>query len=177
MRAALIGPVTRVQAMARTTRLHEMESEDVVSAGLNFVSGAVGSLFASTASNPGRADTITQHGTEGSARLIGGRLALHWRDARREEIGEAAGTGGGADPMAFTHEWHQAIIEDFTDSFQMGRAPAVTGRVALAVHELIEALTTSSAEGRAVTLETERDPCASPPSASTIAISSGWHRT
>jgi predicted dehydrogenase len=152
---SLAGPVTRVQAMARTTRLHRMDSEDVVTAGLDFANGAVGSLFASTASHPGAAETITLHGTEGSARLIAGRLELSWRDGSTEEIGEASATGGGADPMAFTHAWHQAILEDFAEALAAGRAPAVTGRAALAVHDLIEALTRSSAEGRAVTLETE----------------------
>lgn len=151
---SLTGPVARVQAMARTTKLHRMESEDVVTAGLDFESGAVGSLFASTASHPGGAETITLHGTEGSARLIGGLLEITWRDGRVEQIGAAAGTGGGADPMAFTHEWHQAILEDFAGALETGRDPAVSGRAALAVHDLIEALVTSSAEGRAITLET-----------------------
>ncbi|MEO1308947.1 MAG: Gfo/Idh/MocA family oxidoreductase, partial [Pseudomonadota bacterium] len=48
----LTGPVQRVQAMTRTTALHHMEAEDFVVAGLEFASGAVGSLFASTASFP-----------------------------------------------------------------------------------------------------------------------------
>lgn len=151
----LTGPVARVQAHARTTRLHRMEAEDVVTAGLDFASGAVGTLYATTASHPGAAETITLHGTRGSARLLAGQLALSWRDGRTETLGEAGGTGGGADPMAFTHAWHQAILEDFAESLAAGRPPAVPGRSALPVHHLIEALVRSSAEGRALDLETK----------------------
>lgn len=160
---ALAGPVARVQAMARTTKLHRMESEDVVTAGLDFASGAVGTLFATTASHPGGAETITLHGTRASARLLGPRLDLTWRDGRSESLGAAAGdagstggTGGGANPMAFTHAWHQAILEDFAEAIARNRPPAVPGRAALAVHHLIEALVTSSAEGRAITLPETR---------------------
>lgn len=149
---AFTGPVTRVQAMARTTKLHRMEAEDTVTAGLDFASGAVGSLFATTASYPGVAETITLHGTKGSARLISGRLELTWRDGSTETIGQASGTGGGADPMAFTHAWHQAILEDFAAAITEGRPPAIPGRAALPVHHLIEALVTSSSEGRAIDL-------------------------
>ncbi|MDE3121939.1 MAG: Gfo/Idh/MocA family oxidoreductase [Paracoccaceae bacterium] len=146
------GPALRVQAMARTTRLHRMEAEDVVTAGIDYASGAVGSLFATTASHPGTAESITLHGTKGSARVVSGRLDLTWRDGTTDTFGEAGGTGGGADPMAFTHAWHQAVLEDFADALEAGRPPAVTGRSALAVHHLIEALVTSSREGRAIDL-------------------------
>nr|WP_272210053.1 Gfo/Idh/MocA family oxidoreductase [Marinicella sp. W31]MDC2875910.1 Gfo/Idh/MocA family oxidoreductase [Marinicella sp. W31] len=54
--------------------------------------------------------------------------------------------------MAFTHAWHQAIIEDFAEAIEDGRPPVVSGRAALDVHALIAALTRSSQEGQAVTL-------------------------
>ncbi|WP_068117040.1 Gfo/Idh/MocA family protein [Tropicimonas marinistellae] len=150
---SLTGPVRRVQAMARTTGLHRMESEDFVSAGMEFASGAVGSLVASTASYPGSAEYIVLHGEAGSLRLESGIVTLDWQDGRRETIGApAAGTGGGADPMAFTHAWHQGVIEDFADALKTGRAPLVTGREALTVHRLIDALVRSSREGQAVDL-------------------------
>lgn len=149
---ALAGPVTEVQAMAATSALHRMEAEDHVAAGLRFASGAIGSLVASTASFPGDPESLTFHGTEGTARLVRGILHLHWRDGRQEMRGAATSTGAGADPMAFTHAWHRDVIADFDDAVRMGRAPMVTGAEALKVHGLIDALTTSSAEGRAVQL-------------------------
>ena len=149
---SLVGDVSRVQAMAVRTRFHAMEAEDFVSAGLTFRSGAVGSLQASTAQYPGGAEFIIVHGDTGVARLGAGQLALDWRDGRQEIVGEAWSTGGGADPMAFTHAWHQSVIEDFALAWQQGRAPRVTGREALRVHRLIDALIASSNAGRAIDL-------------------------
>ncbi|WP_270728262.1 Gfo/Idh/MocA family protein [Shimia sp. Alg240-R146] len=155
---ALLGPVTRVQAMARTTDLHHMEAEDFVSAGLEFASGAVGSLTASTASFPGAAETITVHGTLGSAVLSPGALDISYQDGRRETIGQPVTSGGGADPMAFTHAWHQGIYQDFIDALTEGRAPAVSGRDALAVQRLIDTLVASSRQGRALDLPLTEHP-------------------
>ncbi|MEM6408957.1 MAG: Gfo/Idh/MocA family oxidoreductase [Pseudomonadota bacterium] len=148
------GPVRAVQAFARTSKAHEMEAEDFVCAGLEFESGAVGSLTASTASFPGRAEMIRLHCEKASAVLGEGVLEVTWRDGASERFGArggpGGGAGGGADPMAFTHAWHQAVIEDFAGALRKGRDPLVTGRAALQVHALIEALTRSSHEGRMV---------------------------
>lgn len=146
------GPVTRVQAMARTTALHRMETEDFVTAGVDFASGAVGSLTASTASRPGGSESIGLHCANGSARLAQGRLSVDWADGTSQTFGEKAATGGGADPMAFTHDWHQAVIEDFAAALRADRPPACTGREALRVHTLIDAILLSSQQGRAVEL-------------------------
>lgn len=145
---SLAGPVSFVQAMARRSMAHDMEAEDFVSAGLEFANGAVGSLHASTASFPGAPETITLHCANGTAVLGRGVLELYWRNGRQEKAGQGALTGGGSDPMAFTHAWHQGVIDDFADALQGNRPPMVTGAEALKVHALIEALTRSSAEGQ-----------------------------
>lgn len=145
---SLTGPVASVTAMAATTGFHDMESEDFVCAGLRFAGGAVGQLFATTASYPGRGETITLHFARGSAHLEAGELHLNWQDGRRETLGAAAASGAGADPMAFTSDWHRAVIEDFAEAVRDDRPPLVTGRDALQVHALIDALETSAREGR-----------------------------
>ncbi|MEM1398270.1 MAG: Gfo/Idh/MocA family oxidoreductase, partial [Pseudomonadota bacterium] len=66
---SLTGPVRSVLAMAKTTRFHQMESEDFVVAGLEFSNGAAGSLIASTASFPGRPESITLHFDRASLHL------------------------------------------------------------------------------------------------------------
>jgi predicted dehydrogenase len=53
-----------------------------------------------------------------------------------------------ADPMAFTHDWHRAVIEDFATALTENRPPAITGTDALAVHDLIDALIRSAREGQ-----------------------------
>ncbi|WP_298985591.1 Gfo/Idh/MocA family oxidoreductase [uncultured Roseibium sp.] len=149
---SLTGPVIEVQAMATKTSLHDLEAEDFVSAGLRFDNGAVGSLVASTASFPGGAESITLHCQHGSAALKSGRLEILMHDGSVETLGEESATGGGADPMAFTHEWHQAVIEDMADAIADKRAPKCSGREALRVHRLIQALIQSASQKSAVAI-------------------------
>ena len=127
-------------------------SEDFVSAGLEFQTGAVGSLVARTASFPGGAESIVAHGPKGSARLDSGKLVITFRDGRFQVFGEETATGAGTDPMVFVHAWHQAIYEDFSDAVGDDREPVASGHDALIVQALIETLVQSSREGRAVSV-------------------------
>jgi len=149
---ALAGPVAEVAAIAGTTRLHRMEAEDFVGAGLRFAGGALGALVATTAAFPGGTESLALTFEAGSACLEGGTLTVTRRDGVTERIGAAAATGGGADPMAFPHDWHRDIIADFADALRTGNPPAVPGRAALAVHRLIDALLASARDGRSVTI-------------------------
>ncbi|MEM5472530.1 Gfo/Idh/MocA family oxidoreductase [Hoeflea sp. AS60] len=144
---SLVGPAETVQAFFATTSLHRMEAEDFATAGVRFVSGAVGSIVATTSTFPGSAESIVIDGALGTAVLRAGHLEVNWRDGRKEETGEAAATGGGADPMAFPCDWHKALIADFATAIREDRSPRITGREALNVHALIEAMTRSASEG------------------------------
>jgi UDP-N-acetyl-2-amino-2-deoxyglucuronate dehydrogenase len=147
---SLTGPVRAVTALAATTRLHRIETEDFVAGGLEFANGAVGGLMATTANFPGAAEALTLNFTKASATLTGGNLTLAWHDGRIETVGEASNSGGGADPMAFPFDWHMAQIADFADAVEAGRQPVSTGRTALDVHRLIDTLICSGREGRRV---------------------------
>lgn len=149
---SLTGPVTEVTAMSATTGFHQMEAEDFVCAGLRFSNGAVGQLFATTASFPGRGETITLHFAHGSAHLEAGQLRIDRQDGTSEMLGQAATSGAGADPMAFTSDWHRFVIEDFAQALRDSRPPLIPGRSALEVHALIAALERSAREGARVTL-------------------------
>lgn len=146
------GPVTRVQGMIATTALHRMEAEDMAVAGLQFANGAVGSLTASTASYPHGVETITLHYERATLRLGTGSLDVYWRGARTEHEVVVAGGASDNGPVVGNHSWHQAIIADFADAIRAGRAPMVTGRQALASHNLITAIEVSSRDGRIVDL-------------------------
>jgi predicted dehydrogenase len=50
--------------------------------------------------------------------------------------------------MAFPHHHHRAVIADFLDSLDECREPKVSGREALKVHRLIDALLCSAETGR-----------------------------
>lgn len=144
----LLGPVTAVTAMAATTTVHRMETEDFASAGMKFASGAVGSLFATTAAYPGGSEVLWVDGDEGAAELGNGELVLRWRDGRIEREPDSLASGTGADPMAFDHGMHRDVIEDFVDAVAAGRDAPVPARSVMAVHHLIDAVLASSREGR-----------------------------
>ncbi len=147
------GPVAEVTALCATTGLHRMEAEDFVSAGLRFACGAVGTLLASTASRPGRAEEIALHYDAASIRLQRGLLQFDGADGSSEVIGAAAAAGSGADPMAFAADLHRAVIADFAACLDSGAEPLASGRSALPVHALIEAVERSGRSGARVSVE------------------------
>jgi UDP-N-acetyl-2-amino-2-deoxyglucuronate dehydrogenase len=149
---SLAGPVDEVAAITATTALHRMEAEDFVGAGLTFANGAVGALMATTALYPGGAERITIAGTLGTAHLESSSLEMLFLDGRHERFGEPSATGGGADPMAFPHDWHLALHRDFYDALDEGREPRIPGHEALHVHRLIDTLLQSAKERRTVSL-------------------------
>jgi len=144
----LLGPVVSVQAMMRTTPLHQLEAEDWAGALFELQSGAIGSLVATTAQFPGGAETITIQGSKASAHLGSGVLTIKHMDGTTQTTGATATTGGGADPMAFTHAWHQTVIEDFSSALSHGRPPMVPAAEALRTHAVIDAMQLASKSGR-----------------------------
>jgi len=144
---SLSGPVSSVLAMISTSTFHSMESEDFAVVGIEFTNGAVGSLVASTASFPGKPESITLHFEQASLHLEAGQLHVSLRDGSVETFGEQASTGGGADPMAFTHEWHQDILENFVDALSGKSTSFISGEQAMAAHEFIEATVRSAKSG------------------------------
>ncbi|MFT4959348.1 MAG: putative dehydrogenase [Paracoccaceae bacterium] len=109
--------------------------------------------FVIVATPPNAREQVVLNCTKGTAARNATTLSIYHRSGKVEEFGEVADTGGGADPMAFTDEWHQAIIRDFADSLGNGTAPFVTGREALHVHAMIYAIQMSAAEGRRVDVD------------------------
>ncbi|MEL7459924.1 MAG: Gfo/Idh/MocA family oxidoreductase [Pseudomonadota bacterium] len=146
---SLAGPVTAVQAMTATTPLHQMEAEDFAVAGLEFACGASGSFVASTAMYPHRDERIRLHFERASLRIDKTSLDVAWRDGRRETRAPV-GTDAQIPPKFIKQMWHCAVIEDFIDAVQTGRAPMVTGRRALMSHAVIDAVETSARTGARV---------------------------
>jgi UDP-N-acetyl-2-amino-2-deoxyglucuronate dehydrogenase len=136
--------LAEVAAFTRTTPVHRMETEDIACAALRFGNDALGTLNATTACYPGFPERIEMIGTRGTAILSGGKLDLAWHDGRHEAAGEDGMLGGGADPMAFANDAHRAVLAEFLDALDAGRAPSNSGRAALAVHDLIDAVLASS---------------------------------
>jgi UDP-N-acetyl-2-amino-2-deoxyglucuronate dehydrogenase len=148
---SIAGPIAEVTGFATTTSVHRMETEDLVCAAARFANGAFGTIDATTAAYPGFLERIELIGENGTASLAGTELLVQFHDGRRiviEPDGSAGGTG--ADPMAYPHDYHRAVMSDFIDAIQQGRDPRITGDEALKVHRLIDALIETGKTGRPV---------------------------
>jgi len=152
----LAGPVARVQAQMQTSPLHRMEAEDIATALFGFASGASGVLSATTCAYPGATESIALTTTRAQVHLSGDTLRIDWHDRAPDKLspGGEAGTGGGADPMAFTHAWHQAVIEDFATAVRDNRPPLAPPAEALHVHAVIQAMEQAARSGAAVEVAT-----------------------
>lgn len=147
---SLAGPVTAVTAFAATSPLRAIDTEDMVGAGIVFADGAVGTIDATTVAYPGFPERIELACERATAVLDAETLDVFFKDGLHLREGGTVSNSGGADPMAFSHEAHKALITDFLDGLDQNRLPAVHGREALKVQLLIEALLRSAAERRAV---------------------------
>jgi UDP-N-acetyl-2-amino-2-deoxyglucuronate dehydrogenase len=142
----------RVTGLARTSPVHRMEGEDSASALLQFAGGAVAVLQATTAAYPGYPERIELNFTQGTATLEAGQAQVVFATGKTLTLGAHQASGGGANPMAFEHNAHRALLQDFIQAVQNGTAPAVTGRSALGVQQVIEAIMESSRSGHMVAL-------------------------
>jgi predicted dehydrogenase len=135
------GEAESVSSFVTTTPVHRMETEDLVCAAVKFKSGALGVVHATTASFPGFPERIELIGTEGTALLKGTSLEMNIKDQPVFRFATESGAGGtGADPMAFPHDWHRSVLQDFLDSIERQRQPRVSGAEALKVHRFIDLL-------------------------------------
>lgn len=148
----LTGLPERVTGLAATSPVHRMEGEDTAAALLHYPGGAMGVVQATTAAYPGFPERIELNGTLGTATLESGELQVVFASGKRLALGARLGSGGGADPMAFSHAAHRTVLQDFIRAVQAGRTPAVSGRSALGVQEVIECIMESSRAGCAVSL-------------------------
>ncbi|HJS32835.1 MAG TPA: Gfo/Idh/MocA family oxidoreductase [Alphaproteobacteria bacterium] len=148
---SLAGPIVEVTGYSTTTSIHRMETEDMVAAAARFANGALGVIDATTSAFPGFPERIELACKNATAVIAGTALDVRFHDGRvagREADGSGGGTG--ADPMAFPHDYHRALIGDFLDAVANGREPAVSGVEALKVHHLIDALLETSRTSRPV---------------------------
>jgi predicted dehydrogenase len=148
---SLAGPITDVAGFAATTAVHRMETEDYAAVAVRYQNGALGVIEATTAYYPGDAEKIEFIGTKGTAVLSGYGFHARFMDGTEASFSPPLDTmGGGADPMAFPHDLHMAVWEDFLDSIAEKREPRVTAREALKVHHLIDAIIEAGKSGTMV---------------------------
>jgi UDP-N-acetyl-2-amino-2-deoxyglucuronate dehydrogenase len=145
---SLTGLPHEVFAYATTSPVHRMETEDIVAGVLRYSCGAMGTVTATTCAFPGFADRIDIIGTRGTAILDGPALTVKFHDGTEFFTSDSGpGGGAGADPMAFAHDHHRAVLADFLDSIDADREPRVSGRAVLKAHDFIDALLHSAETG------------------------------
>ena len=139
------GEAAEVKSFVATTPVHRMETEDLAVAAVKFKSGALGVVHATTTAYPGFPERIELIGTKGSALLEGTSLQMKFQDGTSFEMKTESGGGGtGADPMAFPHDWHRGVLQDFLDSIEQDREPRISGAEALKVHRFIDRILQSA---------------------------------
>ncbi|MFB3777649.1 MAG: Gfo/Idh/MocA family protein [Bryobacteraceae bacterium] len=148
------GPARKVYGQWQLGALHKIESEDVVSAVVEYESGATGVIQASTAMWPGYPERIELHGTKGTAIITGDRLTT-WDVA--DDSGEppplaSSVLSGASDPMAIPLKPFERQFRDFGESIRTGRQPAVGGEEGYRALELVLTVYQSCREGRALEL-------------------------
>ena len=115
---ALMPEVEEVKAFAATLA-HPMEAEDTVSAALRFRGGALGGIYATTASYPGRGKMLEITGTKGTLQVSD------------DEVGMAR-------PDQLAYEGHQRCFDAFADALEGGAPYPITGEEARKPVDLIE---------------------------------------
>ena len=139
------GEAAEVKSFVATTPVHRMETEDLAVAAVRFKSGALGVVHATTAAYPGFPERIELIGTRGTALLEGTSLQMKFHDGKVFEMKTESGGGGtGADPMAFPHDWHRGVLQDFLDAIEQDREPRISGAEALKVHRFIDRILQSA---------------------------------
>lgn len=141
---SLLGVRQVLAARAITTDIHAIETEDYVTALLDLDNGAPGSIIATTASYPGRAESLEIICLRATARLEGGRLDVNFHDGRHIGVEAEGKSGSGDSIMDFSPAAHKDLIQDFAQAVKEGRPPLVTGGEALETHRLIESIIEAS---------------------------------
>jgi UDP-N-acetyl-2-amino-2-deoxyglucuronate dehydrogenase len=153
----LVGLPKRVAAFS-ATRAHPMiETEDTLSATLQFPDGSLGVIEAATSSFPGSDLRIEISGDKGSAALVNDKI-VRWdfaealpEDAevlRNEHSGQIG--GGTADPKAISVEGHRRLVEDLACALRDKRAPMIPGEEARRAVSLVLACYRSAQTGTVV---------------------------
>jgi UDP-N-acetyl-2-amino-2-deoxyglucuronate dehydrogenase len=145
----LFGPVARVSA-ATASRLHAIEVEDTAVATVEFQSGALGMIEATTAAFPGYPRRLELTGSAGTITIEGSRIAaVDLRDAA--DLGLRGGPGDAnaseSSPVVSDVDGHRRLLEDFIDAVAHRRPPICPGEVGRESVAVVEAIYASAKNG------------------------------
>lgn len=152
----IMGPVKSVMAEARTL-YHKIEVEDTVGAVVEFESGAIGLIQATTAIHPGYPRILTLSGTNGSVSISDDDF-ISWdiKDIPLPEditLGYEKANLSSSDPMSFPTDGHEKQISDMVDAIINDRDPMISCREGKKSVLIIQSVYRSSNEGKRIILE------------------------
>jgi UDP-N-acetyl-2-amino-2-deoxyglucuronate dehydrogenase len=150
----MFGPVERVYA-STATRVHAIEVEDTAAAVLDFASGALGTIEATTSVYPGYPRRVELTGENGTIVIEHDRVVRS--DMRSGDPGVVSMSEGDANASASSAKVsdtraHQRIIRDFVTAIETGGTPICDGHEGRRSVALIEAIYTSAKTHQAVRL-------------------------
>ena len=138
-----------VYGIARTLD-RKIEVEDTVVSAVEFESGALGLIQATTAIYPGYARRLSISGTNGTV-TISDDYFVEWdiKDYPKPDdiVLGVPEDSGASDPMNFSTDGHRAQIEDMVHAIECDADPMVTAREGRKAIELIRAVYESSQKG------------------------------
>ena len=148
-----MGPVREVTALC-ATQTHQIEVEDTSLAALRFISGALGTIVASTSVFPGFAQRLEITGTGGTVTIEDGAIVRRAFGSGADEPGGPPGgaAAAGSNPAAVDVASHAAQLADLLTAIGARRDPAVTGEDGRAALEIVRAVYESARDGRPVIL-------------------------
>ncbi len=158
LRWAMGRPKSVVARMA--TLGHErIEVEDIVTATIEFESGALGTLTSTTCAYPGFETRLEIYGTDGSVRIVNNELEIARFTDGSEYDASSFGEGvapdiadtGSSHPRALGTYLHWRQFDDFTRAILENRPPKITAQDGRAALELVLAVYQSARTGEAVT--------------------------
>ncbi len=148
----LFGDVVSVQAKSEAL-LHAIEAEDTLVALLEFTSGALGTLQATTSAYPGYPRQLELTGSEGTLiiaqdRLLAADLKNPPADLQCER--KADQNPSASSPVVSDVRGHQAVLEDFLQAMQNNTTPRCDGREGRRSLALVEAIYAACRTGERV---------------------------
>jgi UDP-N-acetyl-2-amino-2-deoxyglucuronate dehydrogenase len=145
----IAGPIKRLCAVTKTLA-RSIDVEDTAVCLLEFESGALGVIRATTSLYPGLPSTACVHGDRGSA-VVQAENIVQWQfdepQSEDEDVlkhQETVGPNRGSDPRAQNDVAHESNIRNFLDSIRENKEPLVTGEEARKAVEIILAIYHSS---------------------------------
>ena len=155
----LMGPVRSVCGFVGRPGHPEIEAEDTGVAALEFASGAMGVIYGTTGSWPGRGKRFEVTGTDGTAVFLEDSFVV-WKfrqetaedEQVRQRFRMSRDKGGAADPGAIDFENHRRNFAAFLEALEGGGDFEISGAEARKAVEVILAIYRSARERRVVEL-------------------------